>query len=262
MDYEQEIKEKNMSFEVNIKVKGKTIPSYFHEGDTWVEGRVGSEYTLEFKNNSNTNVLIVPSVDGLSIFDGKPATEQSKGYIVNRWSTIEIPGWTLDLENVAKFVFSSVDNSYSTYQSGNSDNNGVIGFKVFYEKEKPIDIIYDVYLKNPIWDVIPYNMERPTLWGSASENSIMRSANAMNISASANSTMIQVDHSVGTGFGDKEQFKTREVEFERGNLAKTIVIYYDSLKNLKARGINVEPQRKKPSPFKEIGCIPPKGWSK
>lgn len=248
-----------MSFEVNIKVKGKTIPSYFHEGDTWVEGRVGSEYTLEFKNNTNKNVLIVPSVDGLSILDGKPATSKSKGYIVNKWSSVEIPGWTLDNDNVAKFVFSSVDNSYSTYQSGNTDNNGVIGFKVFYEVEKPIDnTFYDVYFKSPI---MMNNGIPPT-------NNIMRGLSSdiygsMNMSASASATSYnsQVDHSVGTGFGEKESFAVKEVEFERGDLAQTIVIYYDSLKNLKSRGIKVEPQRKKPSPFKEIGCIPPKGWS-
>lgn len=259
-----------MSFEVNIKVNGKVIPSYKHEGDTWVEGRVDSEYTLEFKNKTSNKLLVIPSVDGLSILDGLPATEESKGYIVSGFGTIEIPGWTLDNNNVAKFVFSSVDNSYSTYQSGSTDNNGVIGFKVFYEKPKPITNKITDLLKRDggSWYNNPPSYDSWNGWDNSSDYyrdmipvTIMQCASAMGSTTQASLANTNVDHSVGTGFGDQTEYKTTTESFDRGTLADTIILYYDSLKNLKARGIKIEPEKKKPQAFKTIGCVPPKDWN-
>lgn len=246
-------------FKVNIKINGKNVPSYFHEGDNYIEGRKGSEYTIEFVNNSNNRILIIPSVDGLSVFDGKPATENSRGYIINANSSINIPGWTLDSEKVAKFIFGNVDNSYSTYQTGNTDNNGVIGFKVFSEARK----IYTMDLTNEIGSSKIYgdyfkNIPPNDYWLNTSDISNQLYGNAF---STMNASVQNMTQEIGTGFGKETDFKTHTEEFSKGNLLDTILIYYDSLKGLKDRGVKIEPIKHKPKAFVEYGCVPPKNWN-
>lgn len=219
---------------LNIKVKNNSIPSYYHNGDYYVEGREGSEYTLEIVNNTYKRIMAIPSVDGLSIFDGKPATKESNGYIVDALSKIEVPGWTIDNSNVAKFVFSSVDNSYSTYQSGgNTSNNGVIGVKIYEELTSPIT------------------------------SAVFRGADMFfgnNIQLCASSSQ-GYSNSVGTGFGEKSEFNVTEVSFNKGRHLEDIILYYDSLQGLKKRGIKIEPLVfNKPVAFIETGCVPPNNW--
>lgn len=60
------------------------------------------------------------------------------------------------------------------------------------------------------------------------------------------------DEKLGVGSGDYKEHKTHSTSFKRGNLAATLVIYYDTLKGLKDRGIYVEgykESKKLPRPF-------------
>lgn len=245
-------------FKANIKINGKPVPSYFHEGDYYIEGRKGSEYVLEFINDSNSRILVIPSVDGLSVFDGKPATEKSRGYIIDSHSTVEIPGWSLNNEKVAKFTFGDVDNSYSTYQAGNTNNNGVIGFKVFYEKEQ-------VFMNPRNFTTLPLTVPNTggidftkylidnNIYGHLYNNSITMTASSGNVAQNC----VQ---EIGTEFGKEADFKVKEIPFEKGYFAKDIILYYDSLKGLKDRGVKINPVKTKPQAFVEIGCVPPKNW--
>src|SRR5438270_10763894 len=88
-----------------VRVNGKTAHEFQHQGNTYIEGRRGSTYTLEYTNPTNRRVLIVPSVDGLSVMDGKPASDKSRGYVVDAWGTVAIPGWRIDDNSVAQFEF-------------------------------------------------------------------------------------------------------------------------------------------------------------
>ena len=94
-------------FEATILIKGRPINEVQHEGQTFVEGRNGSAYELKFKNNSSSRVLVIPSVDGLNVLDGKIAGKTSPGYVIDAWGELRIPGWKVDGTTAAKFKFTT-----------------------------------------------------------------------------------------------------------------------------------------------------------
>lgn len=125
---------KNVTLEV--LVRGKPVREYKHtDGYTYIEGRKGTEFELRIHNKTFTKILAVPSVDGLSVMDGKPASSDSNGYIVNSYSRVTIPGWRLDDSEVAKFAFEDEKKSYAE-STGEGGNQGVISVMVFEEKIK------------------------------------------------------------------------------------------------------------------------------
>ena len=130
------------SFELSVAVPSHggftKIKEYGLDGRTFIEGREGKPFSILFKNNTPQRVLAVPSVDGISALDGNPATEQSRGYIVAGYSSIEIKGWRTSLENVAQFVFEKKSGSYAAKgEVANDSSCGVIAVKVFDEFRRP-----------------------------------------------------------------------------------------------------------------------------
>lgn len=140
------MKSKNGLYEAHVVIRGRVdATEVTHNSDTYIEGRPGTEYVLRFRNRSGKRVLILPSVDGLSVLDGKEAGIESPGYVVPAHGTVEIPGWKVDNSTAAKFVFAErgsrssnpAKKTYAEQQGANPANIGVIGFAVFTEKEAP-----------------------------------------------------------------------------------------------------------------------------
>lgn len=298
------------NFELRVIVGGKPIHEYEHKGNFFVEGRKGSQFELEFKNNTGKRVLAVPSVDGLSIMDGKPATGDSMGYVVPAHGSVRIPGWRLDASGVASFIFEDKDRSYArTSRASSSARAGVVGVLVFQEKVEPVTSwAYTLpALGNPPYYGTPY-IGSPTMqpywsgtsWpttapmnpfdvrcaagGSLSSNAVgqntvtANSVTAGTVTAPAaptapaakNTRRVQLKEEspfeMGTGFGPKADFKTNETQFNKGDEAATLAIYYDSKRNLEKRGIQVVRTQRTyledlPSPFQSSGCAPPPGWN-
>lgn len=72
---------------------------------------------------------------------------------------------------------------------------------------------------------------------------------------------------LGTEFGDATKFDTTNVTFERKDMIGMCVIYYDSARGLRSRGVEIQTKRNtKPTPdaFPAMaqGCVPPKNWKK
>jgi hypothetical protein len=126
------------NFELRVLVGGKPIHEYEHKGNFFVEGRKGSQFELEFKNNTGKRVLAVPSVDCLSVMDGKPATNESMGYVVPAHGSVRIPGWRLDAKGVASFIFEDKERSYGRSTAQSAARAGVVGVLVFDEKVEPV----------------------------------------------------------------------------------------------------------------------------
>ncbi len=130
-------------YEASVLVGRKAITELYHQTRTFIEGRKNSEYKLYFKNNSSSKVLVIPSVDGLSVLDGKPAGIDSPGFVVNAYSDITIPGWKVDNKSAAKFTFkpqdaeNQRDQTYVEATNQDEANQGTIGFMVFKEKVRP-----------------------------------------------------------------------------------------------------------------------------
>lgn len=123
---------------VQVLVNGRPVREYTHKGLTLIESRHGTNYTIKIKNDNSFNIMAVLSVDGLDVLNGKPAEDSHKGYIVDAYRSTEIKGYRLSDEDSASFVFTKKGKSYVTKTTGDSRNTGVIGVRVFKEKEQPV----------------------------------------------------------------------------------------------------------------------------
>jgi len=133
----------NQDYTFVVRVNNKDTTEYRYKGKTYIEGRKGSEYELYFFNNTPTRILAVFSVDGLSVLDGKVASDKSRGYVVDPFRSLTVPGWTIDNSKVATFQFRPQgEKDDVTYVEALKEegfdvdvgNQGVIGCMVFKEK--------------------------------------------------------------------------------------------------------------------------------
>lgn len=253
---------------LNILVKGKNIDQYNHNGKIYVEGRKGSNYVIQYRNNTSHRQKVVISVDGLNVLTGN--TDWTKGYIVSAYGVLNVPGWRKDSNNVAAFEFSSTLDSYNQHNdSGNEHNIGVIGALVYNEKVKVNPVIIHHYnWNNPQWDYYPAKK----YWFdnvSFSSGSINTSYNTRSVSRGVLSatdvkvSTTDIEQQLGTGWGDNQKFNTSTVEFDSENVVSSkYLVYYDSRKNLEKMGIKLVPikSERNPDPFPglDFGCPTPK----
>ena len=276
---------KNNKYEFAVLVDDKNIKEYEHGVDTYIEGRKGSTYELYFKNNTYNRVEVIFSVDGLSVIDGKTASEKSEGYIVNAYNSIKVPGWKINSQKVAQFQFQPQnDKSNTTYvellaeEGFNVDtgNQGVIGCMVFVENPKQNHYPHYYPFPNDPWrtnhwyskyigdsisygGVVSLSQQNYDAMSSASlsKRSISRSVEQNNMQITTSSFFPMEETSMGTSFGDDKKFETVMVEFERNSNYDWIsVINYDTIQGLRKRGVLVfnSPKAKAFPNFKDEGC--------
>lgn len=278
-----------MNYTMRVLVNGKAATQYNHDGDVYMEGRPGSTYELELRNNTKTDAEFVVSVDGLSILDGKPAGADSTGYIVSAWQTVRIKGWKVDSDIAAAFKFGSKAKSYAAVsEEGDVQNTGVMGLLVFPRKHVPT--IYPDY--QPYWYTKGLSGNDTMLLGaprglvpqeqmkSSSRRITLNASNVSQTQASftsgqavgmtaydpAGAATQEYNSSLGTEFGEATNFKTTKVEFTRQSETPSykFVMYYGDAKDLNKLGIVLDWQKttpKKPQAFPADGCKPPKGWN-
>lgn len=100
----------------------------------FVKGSAGDTYSIVVKNRCKSALQIVLSVDGLDVIDGKPASVQKRGYVVQAGETLEVKGFRVGYHEEAEFKFSSVGNSYAQLSRGETRNVGVIGMAVYTQQ--------------------------------------------------------------------------------------------------------------------------------
>lgn len=243
--------QKRPDYEMAVLVHGQPVTEYHHtDGKIYIEGRRGSEFTLRIRNNTFGRVLAVVSVDGLSVMDGKTASFASGGYIVKPLSYVDIPGWRLDNQDVAKFFFSHLEASYAA-QMDKPQNVGVIGCAIFKEKDNwpVIDFLSD------------YSFGVKTRGGDLP---IMRNGCFGGDTVATKSLGAGPSRSIGTGFGSRQRHDVRTVAFDREDSPlATLEIHYAERDDLLRYGVNLypRPEVSAPKPFPgEAGCKPPAGW--
>ena len=121
------------AFEVLVNICGKSAQEYSHNGECFICAEGNTDYSIDIRSHIGRKSKVVLSVDGLDVMTGLPANTDAGGYIIPEYGHIEIPGWRLDNERVAKFRFGY--NPYAEYQK-TPNNIGVIGAAFFLEKEK------------------------------------------------------------------------------------------------------------------------------
>jgi hypothetical protein len=246
------------TYGVTIRPRSRgAADEYWHEGNTWIEGREGSTYTIDITNRTTRRALFVVSVDGLDVLEGKPAGLQSRGYVLNAGETVSVPGWKLNNSTAAEFYFSRSSNSYVNNIGGNVSNTGVIGVMVFAE--------HGVHAPTPYNDAMWNHLSAPPAWNPKAINAHMVRSLANNVGICSSSA----HQDVGTGFGDATPWHTRTEEFHKedaNNPNAIMVIYYNTAKNLEKMGIQLRRKHNpsyKANPFPAYsspGCVPPPGW--
>jgi len=225
--------------------EGRQLPVYWHQGRAWVVGRPGNEYAVRIRNRLGEDVLGVVSVDGVNVVTGQTATPHQSGYVVQPHRSLDVSGWRKNLGSTAAFYFTSLSDSYAA-RTGRPDNVGVIGVALFKRKR----------IEPPPVEIAPQSRQAPASPEAFSSRDSAR-AEARGLGAAE-------DNKLGTGHGRIESSQARYVGFERESSypQETIAIYYDSYRNLVARGIIREPQpprhpQPQPRPFPGFVPDPP-----
>ncbi len=224
--------------------ENRQLPVYWHDGKAYVVGRPGNEYQVNLRSRGE-EVLAVVSVDGVNVVTGETAAAQQSGYVLSPGRSMDIRGWRKSLESVAAFYFTSLPDSYAA-RTGRPENVGVIGVAVFRKKQpEPI--------ARP-FSAPPAPIARRE--ASGAREAAGASADASGELASPSNRAPEAK--LGTGHGRDESSQARYVAFERASAdpAELITIYYDSHRNLVARGVIREPAPVAPLPRPFPGFVP------
>ena len=217
--------------DVNIvdRTTGRTLPIYWHDGQAYVAGKPGNEYSVTVRNRQGVDLLAVVSVDGVNVLTGQTANAGQGGYVVSSWARLDIKGWRKNLGETASFYFTSLGDSYAA-RTDRPDDVGVIGVALF-ERARPAP--------PPVAEAAPYrdNMDSrreraPSAGGLTAKSMAVPSAPAATAPAAPGEPL-------GTGHGRRESSPVRYVDFDRATRepVDTIVIRYDSYPNLVAMGV-------------------------
>lgn len=222
---------------VHDRTDNRRLEVYWHEGRAWVVGKPGNEYQITVRNR-NEDVMAVMSVDGVNIVSGETAAPDQTGYVLAARRSFDISGWRKSTAEVAAFYFTQLPDSYAA-RTGRPDNVGVIGVALFRRKQaEPPPVSY-----------APQPSSAPA---ARAESSASRDNAAAGASLSAQpEKRAMADERIGTGHGRIEASRVSYTSFERASKApaETIAIYYDSYRNLVARGVIRESSVPGPRPF-------------
>lgn len=212
--------------EIYDRTEQRTLSVHEHKGRLYVAGEPGHQYEIRLRNRSGERLLAVTSVDGVNVISGETAQSGQSGYVLAPWDSVDIDGWRKSMDEVATFYFTRLSNSYAA-RTGRPENVGVIGVAVFRERQR----------------CCRHHPFEPT-------EPLARDEAATSAAPSPQGTRDKL----GTGHGHRETSPVEYVDFQRASSTpeETIVIYYDSRKNLLARGVIPKSDRyaeRRPNPF-------------
>ena len=284
------------AYELQVLSGGRQVRNFWHEGETWVLGRLGERYTLRVLNHSARPIEAVVSVDGKDVVDGGPGDVGKRGYLVPAYGSVDIDGWRISFEQAAAFRFSSVADSYAA-RTGTGREVGVIGVAIFQERPPVV-----AYVPPPRPEIVE---EEPYPWSEARRQAMPDdSASGRGGDAPAPATAAEPAAPVaamppsapapsagkamtspeprrsapahrraglGTEYGEAVASSIRETEFERASTYPATVIgcRYNDRAGLIALGINVDGLseavvRRTADPFPTVDrgfAQPPVGWT-
>jgi hypothetical protein len=244
--------------EIYDRTAGRTLPIYEHQGRLYVAGEPRHQYELRLRNSSAGRVLAVTSVDGVNVITGETAAQEQSGYVLGGWDSVRIEGWRKSLDEVATFYFTRLADSYAA-RTGRPHDVGVIGVALFRERRP-----YYAPCCGPLLDDrAPSPAAAPEASAQAADEG-ERDASSPRVQRRSESKSPESERSgkLGTGHGHREASPAQYVNFRRASSTpdETIVIYYDSRRNLLAQGVLPKPERpwfadRRPEPFPN-GFVP------
>ncbi|MEZ0470853.1 hypothetical protein [Luteimonas salinilitoris] len=203
---------------------GEWLSQHRHRGDTWIAGMPGRPYAVRITNGSDRRVLVVLSVDGVNAVTGETADPDQAGYVLAPWQSAEITGWRKSLDDVARFVFTDLPDSYAA-RTGRPRHVGVIGVAVFAERRHA-----------------PPRPPSPPVAGDERQTRALAPQSAAE-AETADSAHGASRQRIGTGHGEREWSPTHRTGFVRASTRPMQVtqLRYDAPQRLAAMGILPRP---------------------
>jgi hypothetical protein len=199
--------------EVFDRVTRQTLPAYEHDGRRYVIGEPGHEYELRIRSDAAQRVLAVATVDGVNVITGQTGSVSQSGYVLDPYGFLKVEGWRKSLSHTAAFYFTRLPDSYAA-RTGRPQNVGVIGVALFHERS------YCCRAEERAQSAEP--SAAPSMRDRVESNAARKA-----------------ESSLGTGHGRSEYSAAQYTSFERASDVpeETLVIYYDSRRNLVAQGV-------------------------
>jgi hypothetical protein len=245
-----------------VDESGHSLPAFEHRGRTWVLGRLDQRYLLRVRNGSGRRIEVVASVDGRDVVDGRKASYEKRGYVVDPWAELVIDGFRLSSDAVAAFRFSSVRDSYAA-RMGDARDVGVVGAAVFLERRRLVPPP-PIGRRDPAVrgeDLRDESTPAPSESGSSAPGKVAEAHRGARERAG-----------LGTAFGEEHGSRVEQVPFEREGERPAVVLTlrYDDERGLAAQGIDVGEcpwargdeawRRRSARPFPGGFAEPPPGW--
>jgi hypothetical protein len=242
---------------VSIRVEapdGSDFPSFRHGREVWVAGSEGQRYNLRLQNHSPERVEVVVTVDGRDVISGRLGDYvKQRGYVLDPFDTLIIEGYRQSLDSVAAFRFADLADSYSA-RLGTPVHVGLIGVAAFAEsspsprrRPRPLAPVQgDPFPGEDSAAPAP----APTIVTGSDKTRprAERKGEAPRDGGRASwaAPEAEAGNQLGTEYGESTFAPVEEVAFKRKNRRKPdqlLVLHYDSLDGLRARGIIDEPRR-------------------
>lgn len=232
-----------LDMEIVSRATGLPLQVYVHRGQRYVIGIPGEGYSIRLTNRSGGRVLGVLSVDGINAITGETAATSQSGYVLSPFETAEIGGWRKSMQEVARFYFTRLPDSYAA-RTDRPDNVGVIGVAAYAE-----------YLPPPPAALAP---------APRSDNAARQAApSAEAAPAERDAAKLREEGRLGTGHGERETAPTQYTEFRRASSQpqEILSVRYDSRAQLVSQGVIREtpPRNPVPLPFPARFVPDPRG---
>lgn len=244
------------SVEVFDRFDGTTLPMYEHEGERFIVGTPGHEYTLRVRNLTGERVLAVTSVDGVNVVTGETASPGQSGYVIDPYASVDINGWRKSLARTAAFYFTDLGDSYAA-RTGRPGNVGVIGVAVYRERPQPrverAPREKIAAADAPAGASASSTAQAPE--SAAAQPAPMREGVRDQLAdARRSDSAARAAAPLGTGHGRNETSYATQVAFDRASTvpAQTLVVRYDRRETLAAMGVlpdDTRYARRTPQPF-------------
>ncbi len=190
---------------ITVLIDGARAKIYNCRGRYYIEGRNGRDYSLLITNLTGRRIKVSAAVDGLDVIDGRNASFDKPGYIINPYSNANIKGWRISDHEVASFKFGPISESYAMKMDRPSEI-GVMSFG-FFEERHP-----EIYIQSYDYSIKKYKSageiaDRPSC---AADGGNKSSEN----SRSTKSRMPLADEQLGTEFGERRDSRVSHTVFQ------------------------------------------------
>lgn len=251
----EKIKMNKKQYDVNSFVNGRKVREFEKDGMTFIEGREGTKYEINISNNSSQRILAVVTVDGYSVLGDNQ--EDNSGYIINGHDSLKLKGFRTSEDKVSSFVFAAKGESRAQKRFGYAKNCGVIGVKIYKEKEDYAKKFFEKFAdieknrnQNPwIWPQHPTYPNVPIFTCDVDKNVNYKSQdtttnyNLKHQPSTVSCALRANTFDLGTKMGEELSSPIKYVDFEVGELDATFEIYYATKESLKRNNITEKPKQ-------------------